>query len=225
MNALIKIEQKDGNETVNARELHEFLGVQSKFADWIKNRIEKYGFSENLDFVTASKILEPGNGNRGASTDYFVSLDMAKELSMVENNDKGREARRYFIEVEKKARLVLPALGKMTAGKLPSGPQLKELGAMASNKILTPVQIQKLLGVYEEPREAKKPYSPPEVYDHDSLINEGFDSLKAEISRIANGAAHGASKRLEAKLTQDRMNGKLGFDMDPDLKDFARKLM
>lgn len=80
--------------------------MQSKFADWIKNRIEKYGFIENTDYVTASKILEAGNGNRGAGTDYFLSIDMAKELSMVENNDRGRQARLYFIEVEKRARSV-----------------------------------------------------------------------------------------------------------------------
>lgn len=104
---LIKIEQRDGRETVNARDLHIFLEVQSKFADWIKNRIEKYEFLENIDFVTASKTLEPGIGNRGASIDYFLSLDMAKELSMVENNEKGKEARKYFIEVEKRSRAIV----------------------------------------------------------------------------------------------------------------------
>jgi anti-repressor protein len=100
MNELIKIENRDGIETVNARELHEKLGVQSKFADWVKNRIEKYGFIEGQDFCTLSKSLENG----GSTKDYYISIDMAKELSMVENNEKGREMRRYFIEIEKKAK-------------------------------------------------------------------------------------------------------------------------
>ena len=89
----------DGNavETVNAKELHKFLEVRSKFADWIKNRINEYGFVENQDFTTISKNLENG----GRTIEYYTSLDMAKELSMVERNDKGREARKYFIECEK----------------------------------------------------------------------------------------------------------------------------
>ena len=85
MNELIKIEINENNEQlVSAKELHEFLEVKSKFADWIKNRIEKYGFGENQDFVTVSKNLENG----GRSIDYYITLDMAKELSMVERNEQ-----------------------------------------------------------------------------------------------------------------------------------------
>lgn len=86
-----------GERTVSAREIHEFLGVKSKFADWIKNRIEKYGFLENSDY---SKILE--QYVRGQKQfDYILTLDMAKELCMIENNERGREARQYFIACEK----------------------------------------------------------------------------------------------------------------------------
>ena len=90
----------DGNavETVNARELHAFLEVQTRFNDWIKNRIEQYDFVENQDFTTVSKNLENG----GRSIEYHTTLDMAKELSMVERNEKGKQARKYFIECEKK---------------------------------------------------------------------------------------------------------------------------
>ena len=90
----------DGNavETVNAKELHEFLEVRSKFADWIKNRISEYDFTVNQDFTTVSKNLENG----GRSIEYYITLDMAKELSMVERNEKGKQARKYFIECEKK---------------------------------------------------------------------------------------------------------------------------
>ena len=80
----------DGNavETVNAKELHEFLEVRSKFADWIKNRISEYDFTVNQDFTTVSKNLENG----GRSIEYYITLDMAKEISMVERNEKGKQA-------------------------------------------------------------------------------------------------------------------------------------
>lgn len=102
---LISIEQKDGKETVNARELHQFLEVGRDFSNWIKDRIEKYGFQEGEDFVTEVSANSGEKGGR-PQIQYHLSLDMAKELSMVENNDKGRQARLYFIEVEKKAREV-----------------------------------------------------------------------------------------------------------------------
>lgn len=87
-------------QTVNARELHAFLGSKRQFADWINERIQKYGFVENQDFVIFSQNCEKPKGGRPAK-EFALTLDMAKELAMVENNDKGREARRYFIECEK----------------------------------------------------------------------------------------------------------------------------
>ena len=102
---LIKIENRDGKETVNARELHEFLESKQEFSSWIKNRISKYGFAENDDFIRFDNFIKGdinGFGNK-KQIEYFISIDMAKELSMVENNDKGKQARRYFIEVEKKS--------------------------------------------------------------------------------------------------------------------------
>lgn len=106
---LIKLTQQNISDqevnAVNARELHEFLGVGRKFNTWIKDRIEKYGFLENLDYVIVENLSFPNPGNAKSRSqvlkDYYISLDMAKELSMVENNDKGREARQYFIQCEK----------------------------------------------------------------------------------------------------------------------------
>lgn len=98
-NELIKIATNEKQESlVSARELHEFLEVKSRFNDWIKNRILKYEFLEGCDYT---KILV--QCIRGQNEyDFIITLDMAKELSMVENNDKGKEARRYFIQCEKK---------------------------------------------------------------------------------------------------------------------------
>lgn len=102
MNELIKITEHDGKRAVSARELHQFLENKREFTTWIKQRIEQYGFVENQDYCSFDKIVKR---ETGATTckEYALSLDMAKELSMVENNEKGRMARKYFIECEKKA--------------------------------------------------------------------------------------------------------------------------
>lgn len=85
-------------QTVNARELHAFLEVQTRFNDWIKNRVDEYGFIENQDFIAFTENLVNG----GRRIEYALSLDMAKELSMVERNAKGKQARQYFIDCEKR---------------------------------------------------------------------------------------------------------------------------
>lgn len=92
-------------QTVDARDLHAFLEVKSQFRDWIKNRVEDFGFVENEDFVTAIEIYRGGERK-----DYHLSLDMAKELSMVERNAKGKQARQYFIDCERRAKLVTDLL-------------------------------------------------------------------------------------------------------------------
>ena len=98
MQELIKVTEENGEQLVSARELYEFLEVKSRFNDWIRNRIEKYEFQENQDFITITKNLVNG----GRETDYVLKLDIAKELSMVEGNEKGSQARKYFIECEKR---------------------------------------------------------------------------------------------------------------------------
>lgn len=107
MQELIKITRaRINNETVNAvnaRDLWKFLESKQEFANWIKDRIRKYGFLGGVDF-TVDKIINGENKGRFAANEYFVSLDMAKELAMVENNEQGRKIRRYFIEVEREFR-------------------------------------------------------------------------------------------------------------------------
>lgn len=105
---LIKIENREGKDTVNARDLHEFLEVKTRFNDWISNRIKTYDFRLGPDFTTVTKNLVTG----GTCLEHYISIDMAKELSMVERNEKGKQARQYFIECEKRAKQV-PALSEM----------------------------------------------------------------------------------------------------------------
>ena len=83
---------------VDARTLHSFLRSRQDFSTWIKKRIDQYDFKENEDFSRFHKKME---ANNASSIEYNLTLDMAKELSMVERTEKGREARRYFIECER----------------------------------------------------------------------------------------------------------------------------
>ncbi|EFM8156112.1 phage antirepressor Ant [Escherichia coli] len=102
------------NETtllVNARDLYSFLGVGRMFAHWVKERIAEYGFVESQDYILICQNGQTkGRGGNRRSKDYHLTLDTAKELAMVERNEKGRQIRRYFIECEKKFRQsLLPA--------------------------------------------------------------------------------------------------------------------
>lgn len=109
MNELVKITKRDGVQVVDARELHRKLKTGRMYANWIKGRIKEYGFVENEDYlidnhrspILASKEIRKGGFNK---IDYHITLNMAKELAMVERNAMGRKIRRYFIEMEKLAR-------------------------------------------------------------------------------------------------------------------------
>ena len=88
---------------VNARDLWKFLESKQDFSTWIKRRIEKYEFIEGQDYLLHKFVEQLPSGAKHC-IEYLISLDMAKELAMVENNERGRQARQYFIEVEKRFR-------------------------------------------------------------------------------------------------------------------------
>ena len=106
--------------TVSARQLHSFLEVGKIFTTWIQERIVSFGFVEGQDFVMIEGLSLPNLGgakSRPQTTkEYYLTIDMAKELSMVERNEKGKQARRYFIECEK--RMVENASTPMTREQL-----------------------------------------------------------------------------------------------------------
>lgn len=103
MRELIRVSTNEhGEQVVSARALYSFLGIRSRFADWFKNRVDKYGFVESQDFLPVegfSKNLEKGGR---PEIDYALTIDTAKELAMVEGNEKGKQARQYFIECERR---------------------------------------------------------------------------------------------------------------------------
>ncbi len=95
MNELITINYENERPTVSGRELHAALEVKSKYADWFKNMCA-YGFTENDDYTTVSKNLENG----GRTIEHEITIPMAKELCMLQRNEKGKQFRQYFIKVE-----------------------------------------------------------------------------------------------------------------------------
>jgi anti-repressor protein len=95
---LIPLDTTGNNEfPVNARDLYDFLDIKQKFADWIPQRIRDYKFTQGVDYQSLSKTPEGG----GRRKEYIFTMDMGKELSMLEANERGQQARRYFIECEK----------------------------------------------------------------------------------------------------------------------------
>jgi len=104
MNQLITTNYNENGEIiVSGRELHEFLGVKEKYTEWFK-RMLGYGFAENTDFVLVSEKTETNNPRNPFTTitNHALKLDMAKEISMIQRNEKGKQARQYFIEIEKR---------------------------------------------------------------------------------------------------------------------------
>lgn len=96
MENLIPVNYDSEQPTVSARDLHEGLGIKSKYADWFKN-MSAYGFTENIDYTTFSKNLENG----GRIIEHIISVDMAKQICMIQRSEKGRLYRQYFLDLEK----------------------------------------------------------------------------------------------------------------------------
>lgn len=113
MNELLKVTKNDnGDLLVSARDLHEFLGVKSKYQDWFKRMCE-YGFEENVDYTTFNEVSQKKEGSRLVHREqisHALKIDMAKEIAMVQRNEKGKQARLYFIECEKRLKEQTPQL-------------------------------------------------------------------------------------------------------------------
>jgi anti-repressor protein len=103
-NSLIPIKEKDKKQVVDARDLHRFLGVKKDFSDWIKYQLKRWQFVEGKDY---SPFLGSEKVRGKAIVEYALTVNTAKELSMVSRTDKGKEARDYFISVENKYKEVL----------------------------------------------------------------------------------------------------------------------
>ena len=142
----------------NARDLHAALQVETRFNDWMARRIEDYGFVDGDDFY--SNLSKTPKGSKGRPTiDYHLTLDMAKELAMIENNEIGRAVRRYFIQAEKTLRERLQAeLREKAAHVLPvRGVKLMRDGLSLRDNLKLQDQGRKVLRlILEAPTRAER---------------------------------------------------------------------
>ena len=177
-------------QTVNARELYEFLESKQEFANWIKGRVEEYGYTEGEEFLTILSKTPSDAGGR-PSREYFISLDMAKELAMVERTEKGRQARKYFIECERRLREMTSELLALPA---PAGTAMQE-------------GIQRGIGLMMAAGRYSLKVADLEKYFYFRKL--GLDTAQAE---AAFGMAPGAAAAFEQEL------GHAGIRIRPDRK-------
>ena len=102
MNEIIKVNYENERPTVSGRELHEFLEVGTKYTDWF-SRMCEYGFSECIDYALVAQKRETNNPKNPYTefTDHQLTIEMSKEIAMIQRNEKGKQARQYFIALEK----------------------------------------------------------------------------------------------------------------------------
>ena len=96
----LQVENKNGELLISARDLHKGLEITDRFSRWF-DRMLAYGFEENVDYTSVKSSTLVNNGAVRELQDYALKIDMAKEICMVQRNEKGRQFRKYFIEVEK----------------------------------------------------------------------------------------------------------------------------
>lgn len=187
MNELIKITDQDGKRAVSARELYAFLESKRDFSNWIKDRIEKYGFIENQDFERFNKSVETG----GRLIEYALTIDCAKEIAMVEGNDKGKQARQYFIECEKLAKNPSQHISR------------KDLAIMVleSEKENERLQIQNRLQTDELRKQAPKIEYVNQVLQSESTYNTN------QIAKELGMSAISLNKVLKDRKIQYKQNG------------------
>lgn len=177
---LVNVDDND-NQTVSGRELHKFLEVATPYTKWF-DRMREYGFAENEDYAVTDKNVHNSNGGKQSITDHILTLNMAKELCMLARNEKGKQARQYFLEVERDWNTPEKVMAR--ALKIANN-QLRQVKAIA-------IEQQKQLD------EAK-----PKVIFADAVSASGATMLVGELAKILkqNGVNIG-QKRLFAWLRE-----------------------
>lgn len=179
-------------QVVNSRELWSALEVKTEYSHWAKRRLEDVDAQENLDYITVVK-----KDGRQTLIDYIVTMDIAKEMAMLERNDKGKMIRRYFIEAEKRYREMKIVRASSKAERrlftdilkevLPESPNKKWVYKQYTDlvyKHVTGYNAKQLRELYDKPKDANArelltPQQLKEVmrYEHiiEGLINLGQD--------------------------------------------------
>lgn len=132
MNALIPLTEHEGVQAVTGRDLHGFLEVRDNYTDWMKRMIA-YGFTSEIDF---SEISDKPSGAGRPRVDHIITLDMAKEISMIQRTDKGKQARQYFIECERQAKNPTAELSRLDLLQMAVDSEKQRIALESRNKEL-----------------------------------------------------------------------------------------
>ena len=161
--------------TVSARELHRFMEVGRDFANWIRGRIEEFEYEPGRDFIviTGSPDLANGEFNPNPPKEYYLTLDMAKELAMVERSPMGRLARKYFIRCERTVQETVPVLQAELLKERPLWRKISHYKGMGLNN----VEVGRLVQVSKDT-----------VRRHSLLMEQCGLAAKRELKKTALGA-------------------------------------
>lgn len=160
MNALIPLTNNDGAQAVMGRDLHKFLEVGAEYRHWFPRMVE-YGFFAGQDYTVKIDRVQDSLGREREATNHVISLDMAKEISMIQRTDKGKQARQYFIECERRAKQPTAELSKMDVLKMALETEQARLELEAANR----AQSEALAA------------AAPKVDYHDTFIAEDGDLI------------------------------------------------
>ncbi|MDK8500687.1 phage antirepressor KilAC domain-containing protein [Corynebacterium pseudodiphtheriticum] len=164
MTELIPIHDEAGRKAVMGRDLHAFLEVTTAYKDWFP-RMVTYGFEEGKDYVLKNEHLDLAAG-MSQRKNHIISLDMAKEISMIQRTERGKQARQYFIECERQAKQMAPQLPQDYASAL------RELAASVEEK---------------EKAQAELEAARPKVVFADAVATSKSEILIGELAKILRG--------------------------------------
>lgn len=192
MNELIKITEYNGNQAVSARDLHKFLEITERFSSWFE-RMLQYGFVENQDFTSAKSFTLVNNGAQREIDDYALTLDCAKEISMIQRSKKGKEAREYFIECEKQLR----------SGKFALPTTYKE----ALQSLLIEVEAKERLQAQNELQAKELEKQAPKVAYYDEVLTSQSTYNANQIAKELGMSAVTLNKKLHELKVQYKQGG------------------
>ena len=205
MNELIKITEKEGQQLVSARDLHEFLEIGQDFTNWIKRMIE-YGFEENQDF-TVAKISE----GKVTKHEYIITLNMAKEISMIQRSEKGKQARKYFIQCEKKLREVVQDPYKALSPELQAIFKIdqkqqaleEKVEDMESNFPLFNIECEELQKLVKKVGTTALGGYGSRAYKDNSLRQKVYKDIQHQLTREFGIGSYKAIKRCQLSLAKE----------------------
>nr|DAU81194.1 MAG TPA: antirepressor protein [Caudoviricetes sp.] len=189
MNELIKITEYNGNQAVSARDLHKFLEITERFSSWFE-RMLQYGFVENTDYQGCEFFNTLANQTL---TDYALTLDCAKEISMIQRSKKGKEAREYFIECEKQLR----------SGKFALPTTYKE----ALQSLLIEVEAKERLQAQNELQAKELEKQAPKVAYYDEVLTSQSTYNANQIAKELGMSAVTLNKKLHELKVQYKQGG------------------